>query len=896
MTHIAFTICNKAYLPYALECEASFTSHHGSEWTFIIFLVDHPRLPDDEINSIKNLLAREDSWVYCITEIFRESREISIMSLFYNITEFSTAVKPWVVDYIFENLSPDSVTYIDPDVQFFSCLDQVLETNKPSSWDCVVTPHILTDSLNSYQNPTLQNIRTCGAYNFGFVHFRFTAGSLRIVRFWKNQLVFNALIWMEQNMFTDQRHGDMFPCFGNVLICRNPGLNVAYWNIQERVLSSNQQRKYVVMLLDGETHPEVPLTFFHFSGLRARDGIGISKYADSNPRSQRGANKTIECLITEYAEAISKHRRRLNSLLQTSSVDGISCLLFNKSLDASYVLNTDQRRSLNEFFANRYANYSPQLPPSRFISETDFVNALINYPEQPLQNISKDLAKFLAQAENKYSQDVRLLPHGSSLDPYSAQLNIVGYPNFSFGVGRITAVIINEMQALGIRFSFTIAPCHGLKVDDDAMKWVSKLSFHAAFNSNAPTLFLINADQFYRLLMSGQANSCFSRKCNLGYWWWELEKSLPQHFDASRFLDKVLAPTGYIRDSLKNTVPINKLLYAPLNYKQLFDSIRSFSLNSQPIELDRQTFFHSLGMDLDCSRYRYVILNMFDFRSCIERKNPMLLLDIFALQAFDDYALVLKSSNGESYPEQYLDLIERASLLPNVFLVDQKLSGVQMSNLYKVCDVYASPHRAEGLGLNIIEADAHGLPTVFTNYGGITEYPFYSHGPHFRCPYNMVPIPVASKVYRPYLESAQIGDLKWAEPNRSAFSQALIECIQALSSHAKSSPPVTEYPCQSNSIGEIIKDLVDKSDILNESVYIRNLDPLKEIQRYNRIVSNLSVSWQQAKTSIRSVASFSAKLAPAWFKTLYYLQRTATLWALKTMRFKSYANEREYLS
>lgn len=891
MTHIAFTICNKDYLPYALECEASFTSHHGSEWRFLIFLVDHPRLLDEEISSIKNLLVNPASQVFSITEIFRESREISIMSLFYNITEFSTAVKPWIFDYLFEKISPETVTYIDPDIQFFSSLDLPLQISETNQWDCFVTPHILTDSLNSYQNPTLQNIRTCGAYNFGFIHFRLTIGSRKVVRFWKNQLVFNSLIWLEQNMFTDQRHGDMFPCLCRIFISRDPGLNVAYWNLQERVLSSNQQDQYVVRLLDGEDKPETPLTFFHFSGLRATNCIGISKYADPNPRSSRGANKTIDVLITQYADVISWHKLRLESLFLTSSADGISSLLINiGGSHASYLLSFDERKSLNEFFANRTANYTPPLPPSRFVSETDFVNSLLQYYERPLLNATKGLAKFLlhAQVDNRPDEDIYLSQQDSSHIPSTAQLNIVGYPNFSFGVGRITGLIINEIQTLGISFSFTIAPCHGIKIDDHAMKWVSELPLYSAFNPNAPTLFLINADQFYRILINGQSKDCFSRKCNIGYWWWELEKSLPQHFDASQYLDIVLAPTSFISDSLTNTVPTNKIQYAPLNYKQLFDSIHESSCKIDLAEPSRQSFFYSLGMDLDCSRYRYVILNMFDFRSCIERKNPILLVEIFSLPAFRDYALVLKSSNGESYPGQYLELIEKVSLLPNVFLVDQKLSGSQVSTLYKACDVYASPHRAEGLGLNIIEADAHGLPTVFTNYGGITEYPFYSPGPHLRCPFKLIPLTTASKVYEPYMASAQIGELLWAEPNRSAFAQALLDCILALSSHARLSAPLTDPPIQTVSIGEIVRDLVDNLDINTESVYYKNLESLLGIQRYTQIDIKLSESWQKTKNCIRSVASVSAKLARALFKAVYYFQMTVFLWTLKTMSYFHY--------
>ncbi|MFO0000341.1 MAG: hypothetical protein ACK559_04365, partial [bacterium] len=86
-------------------------------------MVDHPRLTDEQLANIQGLLASPQSRVVAIPSIFKDSREVSAMSLYYDITEYSTSVKPWAFDYLFGEYAPQSATYIDPDIQFFGSLD-----------------------------------------------------------------------------------------------------------------------------------------------------------------------------------------------------------------------------------------------------------------------------------------------------------------------------------------------------------------------------------------------------------------------------------------------------------------------------------------------------------------------------------------------------------------------------------------------------------------------------------------------------------------------------------------------------------------------------------------------------------------------------------------------------
>lgn len=714
------------------------------------------------------------------------------MSLYYDITEYSTSVKPWVFAYFFKVFSPLSATYIDPDIQFFGSLDPDQLAGPYPGGDCVVTPHVLTDSLNSFQHPTLHNIRSCGSYNFGFVHFQNTLRSRKVIDFWARQLVFDSLNWLEENLFTDQRFGDMFPSICSVWVNRNPALNVAYWNTQERLVYSRDDGSIHVRLIsDAEKDiVDFPLIFFHFSGLKLSGSIGISKYGGRDPRSPRGGNKTIERLAKDYQKRVQVHKLKLAELSLQPEQDCIGALLYKAhGQPGVHALKPQERRDLNRFFAERANIGMAMLPPSRFLDEEAFLmalhgvarrtSALISCPEYNIfgalgfQLPCLDLGQM---SSSVLSQQVTL-----------AELNVIGYPNFSFGVGRITGLILRGLSRAGISFSFTVDPAKAMPILEADLAWVESLKGLSKFNPEAPSLFLVNADQLLHYVNTGVASHCFSSVCNLGYWWWELEAPVPSHAEAALFLDKVLAPTQFIYESLGRLLPEGKLIYAPLDYRELFDSISAEARRPVESDVSDQDFIFALGLDLNLERFKTLTLSIFDFRSCIERKNPELLLDIFSGESMQKHALILKSSGGTAFPGSYLRLIERISGMANVYLLDRMLSESDLRRLFALSQIYASPHRSEGLGLNIIEADAYGLATVFTDYGGITDYPLYGHGPHYRCPYARIKINSSSEVYRPYLKTVS-EDVFWAEPDRQVFEASLHECMAAVFRRVETMP------------------------------------------------------------------------------------------------------------
>ena len=59
---------------------------------------------------------------------------------------------------------------------------------------------------------------------------------------------------------------------------------------------------------------------------------------------------------------------------------------------------------------------------------------------------------------------------------------------------------------------------------------------------------------------------------------------------------------------------------------------------------------------------------------------------------------------------------------PKIAHVDTVLRQESLNGLYTACDAFVLPSKTEGWGLPICEAMACGLPTITTNYSGMTEF------------------------------------------------------------------------------------------------------------------------------------------------------------------------------
>ena len=250
-----FTICSRNYLAYALNLRDSLREV-APDLTLNIFLADEPlEATSTEVPEIINVSSLGIS-------------NILDMAFRYNVVEFNTAIKPLCFEYMFDKAGFDAVIYLDPDIQLFRPLDDVTAA-LGSGASCVLTPHILSPLLDKCVPSDIDLMRS-GTFNLGFVAFADTYEARQFLAWWKEKLDQHCRIDPEHGLFVDQRFVDFAPSFlEHLAILRNPGYNVAYWNLANRPVS----KKDGIWIAAGSQ-----LVFFHFSGVSPGSPDVFSKH------------------------------------------------------------------------------------------------------------------------------------------------------------------------------------------------------------------------------------------------------------------------------------------------------------------------------------------------------------------------------------------------------------------------------------------------------------------------------------------------------------------------------------------------------------------------------------------------------------------------------------------
>lgn len=188
----------------------------------------------------------------------------------FNITEACTAVKPAVALEIMEKYGASKVCYLDPDIAVFDSMNEVEKLL--DQYSMVFTPHATIPEEDDFfivGNEILFLKR--GTNNLGFFAVKADDEGRCFLNWWKRRLFtfclddnydLKELIddYALAGLFTDQKWVDMVPSFfDNYVLLKDPGYNVATWNLSGRKIVKNANNRYEV---NGK-----PLRFFHFSGV-----------------------------------------------------------------------------------------------------------------------------------------------------------------------------------------------------------------------------------------------------------------------------------------------------------------------------------------------------------------------------------------------------------------------------------------------------------------------------------------------------------------------------------------------------------------------------------------------------------------------------------------------------
>lgn len=192
----------------------------------------------------------------------------------HDVIEVCTAVKGPFLHQACSS-GADIAIYLDPDTALLNTLDPLIDWL--GDHEILLTPHLIDpneDRLSILDND-LSASRT-GIFNLGFVAIRTTGEGARFAKWWNDRLLEFCYDDIPNGIFVDQRWCDHVPAlFDKVKVVRDPGYNIASWNLSTRKVAIGKDGQVMV-------NGDHPLRFWHFTKLGPTGDVMTKKYAGDN--------------------------------------------------------------------------------------------------------------------------------------------------------------------------------------------------------------------------------------------------------------------------------------------------------------------------------------------------------------------------------------------------------------------------------------------------------------------------------------------------------------------------------------------------------------------------------------------------------------------------------------
>ncbi|EKE14760.1 MAG: glycosyl transferase, group 1 [uncultured bacterium] len=228
-----FNIIADDYIPQQQLFAENFKKNHPDIDIYCITLENtkfksklFKSIPVNEINTIENL---------------------ELLKFKYNVLELSTAIKPYIFTYLFKKYSYKKILYFDSDITVYKPVNKIIK--KLDDFDAIITPHI-RQMIEDDKQPNEIDFSKSGYFNAGFFGFKKNIDTLKFLKWWADKNNKYCYIDFDKFYFVDQRWLDYTPIFLKTYIIKEPGYNVAYFNLQEYI---------------GKIDPK-KIAFIHFSG------------------------------------------------------------------------------------------------------------------------------------------------------------------------------------------------------------------------------------------------------------------------------------------------------------------------------------------------------------------------------------------------------------------------------------------------------------------------------------------------------------------------------------------------------------------------------------------------------------------------------------------------------
>jgi hypothetical protein len=247
-TRVFCSIVSRSYVPSALALAQSFRDAGNTEEFHILIM-------DSEICGLPG--EREGVHFLGLDELLPAPPKA--MRYYFDAFEFCCALKPFLVAHLIGTSGAQKVVYLDADVFVTGKFDRIWSELGSSA--LMMVPHQL-----SPPGLDLGYVKEVDVADFGFLNGGFSAwcagpAADKILSWMMSRFPIYGFCDRERGMFCDQKLLPLLLAYfpDDLVVSRDPGLNVGYWNAHERRVTKSGGSLFV---------EDVPLVFFHASGFR----------------------------------------------------------------------------------------------------------------------------------------------------------------------------------------------------------------------------------------------------------------------------------------------------------------------------------------------------------------------------------------------------------------------------------------------------------------------------------------------------------------------------------------------------------------------------------------------------------------------------------------------------
>lgn len=748
------TIISKNYLSYArVLCQSFLERHPGAR--FFVLLVDKLDGYFDPSLEPFELVQLEEVGIPHLRRFCFQ----------YTVVELNTAVKPYFLERLFEHYGMQKVIFLDPDILVFRSLTHVIEP-LDRYW-IVLTPHLTAPLEEDGCKPSELTILQAGTFNLGFIALRKTATTQTFLKWWQDRLYTKCEMAPERGMLVDQKWIDLVPgFFDGVSIVRDPGYNVAYWNLAQRPVTVQEG----TVMVAGSS-----CAFMHFSGLQLDQLEEVSKHQNRFTLSHLGdaaiVFKRYRQLLYDagyhqtsawpYAFGSFENGVRIPEVVRKFYLSlGDTVRAFgdpfhisspfsffhwlNQSVDSTTSPDLTVTRLWRHIYAQRpdvqhaYPNllgkdrsaflgwgvttgrfelgiaehFLPRLSSKSAPGHRSLLSRIYRRVIRPLEPTATPILRRFFRARPRVWKALKGWRYRWTYEPVMARQSAVNdrrHDPAPFGVNVAGYVRSEKGMGESVRSSMRALSAVGIAYEATQIVDTGSLNTHPTASSDkhpyAINLIHVNADQV-PFVAGTLGRAFFEGRYNIGYWTWELSEFPMKWRRSFEYFDEIWVPSQFVLEAIARVSPI-PVVRVP-------HSIAVEEGSGNPNETP----------PLRGHGGRFRFLFMFDFMSTWQRKNPFGVLEAFRCAFPSDEAeveLVIKTMHAGFAPHVFQRL-QQANRGNRISVVDAAWNRTQVLQALRSCDCVVSLHRSEGFGLLLAEAMALGKPVIATNYSGNLDF------------------------------------------------------------------------------------------------------------------------------------------------------------------------------